>query len=228
MRIVALEEISTIDYPNVPSAVVYTSGCSLRCPYCYNYEMVIDPESFTELEANEVFKKLIELKPFIDGVVITGGEPLIQSGLIVFVKALHRAGFKVKLDTNGMHPKELEALIPFVDFVAMDVKTNREMFKLFTSPEDGYERMIESSDIVKMKAKDYEFRVTMVKPFISLAAMTELTHYVLADSKKVALQRPLFDHVMYPEIEMSAPSEDEIEMYVYMLESSGVKTVIVR
>jgi pyruvate formate lyase activating enzyme len=188
--------------------------------------MVTDPNSFERLGVNDTFKKLLELKPFIDGVVITGGEPLIQAGLLVFIKALRNAGFKVKVDTNGMHPDVLKAILPFVNYVAMDIKTNDQYFEYFGDPE-GFQKMIDSMNHIYTSGKDYEFRITVVEPFINHAVIGELG-LALCGAKRVALQRPILDDVARPDIMQKAPTEANLQLYVDMLKKWGVQEVIVR
>lgn len=152
-----------VDYPGKVAATLFTVGCDFRCPFCHNPELV-DPDRLTPaLDEGEVLDRLRERVGFIDGVVISGGEPTIQTSLPEFVERVKRLGLYVKLDTNGSRPEVLRALLATqcVDYIAMDVK----------APLDCYDRLIgTASDVGAIKesialivncAPDYEFRTTV-------------------------------------------------------------------
>ncbi len=123
MRFAGYQKTSLIDYPDRVASVLFTAGCNLRCPYCHNGELV-HGYAGPFLEADEVLESLVERKRYVDSVVITGGEPTIHSGLPGFLGRLKEHGFNVKLDTNGFNPDVLRVCLPFVDYIAMDVKTS--------------------------------------------------------------------------------------------------------
>ena len=124
MRIGGLQQTSTLDFPGLVSAVVFTAGCNFRCPYCHNYQLVRAPESLLSLPADGVLARLRPFAGWIDGVVISGGEPTLHAGLAELCAAIKGLGFAVKLDTNGHRPQVVEALAArgLVDMVAMDLK----------------------------------------------------------------------------------------------------------
>ena len=117
-------ETSFLDWPGQVCAVVFLPYCNLRCPYCHNHQLVLKPDSLETLSMDDVLRRLSSLRDWIDGLCITGGEPTIHRTLPVLLKAVHEAGFKTKLDTNGTQPEILEFLISegLVDHVAMDIK----------------------------------------------------------------------------------------------------------
>ena len=125
-----------MDYPGKIASVVFTQGCNFSCPYCHNRELIpVSPGSFPSAP---VFSHLEKNRLLLDGVVITGGEPTLHSGLPDFIKAVRDLGLAVKLDTNGTNPKMLEILIrqDLVDYIAMDVKSSMdsERYSLATEP----------------------------------------------------------------------------------------------
>ncbi|MEM2320111.1 MAG: anaerobic ribonucleoside-triphosphate reductase activating protein, partial [Candidatus Bathyarchaeia archaeon] len=125
MKFSGLQKTSLIDYPDRVAAVLFTPGCNLRCPYCYNWRIVVDPKP-PFLNEETAIQILEERKRYVDAVVVTGGEPTIHKELPRFLKRLKEKGFAVKLDTNGLNAKVLEECLPYVDYVALDVKTSPE------------------------------------------------------------------------------------------------------
>jgi len=125
MEIGGVHWLSVIDCPDKLSSVIFTQGCNFNCPYCHN-KSFINTNIIGSINKDYILGKLRDRKDFIDGVVITGGEPTIhESELVHLVNALKSMGFFVKLDTNGTNPILLDYLIGngLVDYVAMDIKT---------------------------------------------------------------------------------------------------------
>ncbi len=171
LRVSGLERSSLLDYPGKISAIIFTHGCNLRCPYCHNPELVIEgfnkDASFSE---NDILSFLESRKGKLDALVITGGEPLVQSDLLPFIKKVKEMGFLIKLDTNGTFPDKLKDFIEtgLIDYIAMDVKYPKvEYVKNSMIP--GVSKKIEKSiKIIMNSGLDYEFRTTYVKPLHSL------------------------------------------------------------
>ncbi|HRY22617.1 MAG TPA: anaerobic ribonucleoside-triphosphate reductase activating protein [Candidatus Dojkabacteria bacterium] len=171
LRVSGLERSSLLDYPGKISAIIFTHGCNLRCPYCHNPELVIEgfnkDGSFSE---KDILSFLESRKGKLDALVITGGEPLVQSNLLPFIKKVKEMGFLIKLDTNGTFPDRLKDFIEtgFIDYIAMDVKYPKvEYIKNAMIP--GIAKKIEKSiKIIMDSGLDYEFRTTYVKPLHSL------------------------------------------------------------
>ena len=164
MKFSGLQKISLIDYPNKVASVLYTPGCNLRCPFCHNWRIVVDPKPPFLHEA-AALKILESRKKYVDAVVVTGGEPTMHKELPKFLAKLKKRGFQVKLDTNGFYPEVLEECLPYVDYVAMDVKTSLEKYKqLGTKDTVGLMRTVE---ILKTGKVPYEFRTTAVPEFVT-------------------------------------------------------------
>ena len=164
MKFSGLQKISLIDYPNKVASVLYTPGCNLRCPFCHNWRIVVDPKPPFLHEA-AALKILESRKKYVDAVVVTGGEPTMHKELPKFLAKLKKRGFMVKLDTNGFYPEVLEECLPYVDYVALDVKTSLEKYKqLGTKDTVGLMRTVE---ILKTGKVPYEFRTTVVPEFVT-------------------------------------------------------------
>lgn len=123
MVIKGIERLSLSDYPGLVSCVVFTPGCNLACPFCHNRDLVLNSPKIKAIPEQEVFEFLGKRKGMLDGVVVTGGEPTLQKGLPDFLKRVKSLGYQIKLDSNGLRPRELQKVINLIDFLAMDVKT---------------------------------------------------------------------------------------------------------
>lgn len=155
---------SIIEYPGKISSVVFIGGCNLRCPFCYNPDLVLPElvEKLSDISEDEVIKKLKERKGFIDGVSFTGGEPLLAPGLMSFLKRVKdEIGIKVKIDTNGTLPDRLKTALPFIDYISMDIKSSPEKYPVATGNNTEFKKVEESIEIIK-GIENYEFRTTMV------------------------------------------------------------------
>lgn len=117
-------ENSLLDWPGQICAVLFLPYCNLRCPYCHNHQLVLEPDTLETLSLEAILDRLHGFKEWVDGICITGGEPTIHRELPVLLRRIHEAGFKTKLDTNGTQPETLHYLISekLVNCVAMDVK----------------------------------------------------------------------------------------------------------
>ncbi|MGA1874954.1 MAG: anaerobic ribonucleoside-triphosphate reductase activating protein [bacterium] len=123
-RIKGFYETSLVDWHGKISSVIFLSGCNLRCPYCHNHELVLESDSFQAIPFQWVTGRLQEFIGWIDGVVISGGEPCLYARLPEMIQGFRELSLKVKLDTNGTKPDMLVFLLDsgLVDYVAMDVK----------------------------------------------------------------------------------------------------------
>ncbi|MDD4381869.1 MAG: anaerobic ribonucleoside-triphosphate reductase activating protein [Candidatus Dojkabacteria bacterium] len=162
LRIGGLEKSSLLDYPDKISTVIFLYGCNLRCRYCHNPELVTQPfrkeVSYTEKEVLDFLRSRIGK---VDGVVITGGEPLIQRNIEGFIRKIKKLGLLVKLDTNGFFPNMLSKLIKndLIDYISMDVKYSEEEYLKYTGNISKVKRSIK---MIMDSGIDYEFRTTYI------------------------------------------------------------------
>lgn len=169
MRIAGFEKFTLLDYPGKMVAVVFTPGCVFRCPFCHNPEL-IEPHDetskrlFLENKEEEFFAFLERRKGKLDGVCITGGEPTLHKDLETFILRVKDMGFLVKLDTNGLFPHIVERILDggLVDYWAMDIKHTKEKYFLATGKEIHIDSIKRSVELLMKRAKDYEFRTTVV------------------------------------------------------------------
>lgn len=164
MRIGGFQKLTLLDFPGKVACILFTPGCNFKCPFCHNGGLVthIDPQTFlTQEEVLSYLKKRIGL---LDGIVITGGEPLLQEGVESFLTQVKAMGYAVKLDTNGTFPRKLKMLAEagLVDYVAMDIKNTPEKYSLTAGcPGLSLDAVQESISYLLSNAVDYEFRTTV-------------------------------------------------------------------
>ncbi len=167
MNIEGLNKVTLLDYPGHVACTVFTGGCDLRCPFCHNSQLVLHP-NFSPIDEEEIFRLLRRRRGVLDGVAITGGEPLLQPDIGDFISRVRELGYAVKLDTNGTHPARLAALLRSgaVDHVAMDIKNSPERYpETVGIPDFDTSAVTESIGIIMSEAPDYEFRTTVVAEF---------------------------------------------------------------
>lgn len=166
MIITGFQKSTLLDYPGKVSALIFTYGCNLRCQYCHNPELVIRKcLKKNIIEEETVISFLKERKGLLDALVITGGEPTLQHDLIPFIKKVKRLGYIVKLDTNGTDSKIVKDILDLdiVDYWAMDVKYEEELYKQNLINSIPYSEIQNSIKEIMKRGKDYEFRTTYVK-----------------------------------------------------------------
>jgi pyruvate formate lyase activating enzyme len=152
--------ISSVEYPGKISLVLFTGGCILRCPYCHNPELISGGE---EVDLDEIKLKIQDSLNFIDSLVITGGEPLVQfEDLKELLNYLKDTELKIKLDTNGCYPERLEEIIHLVDYVALDVKAPANKYEEITGA-SIWDDVKKSMEIVRKSPNTFlECRTTYV------------------------------------------------------------------
>lgn len=165
MDVQGLQKMTLLDWPGKVACTVFLGGCDFRCPFCHNAEL-LEGNLTAELTQGELLDFLRKRRGLLDGVCVTGGEPLLRpdlAGLLSDIKAL---GYPVKLDTNGSHPDRLAALWErgLVDYVAMDVKNSPERYgETAGVPKLDLTPIRESVSWLLEGHVDYEFRTTVVR-----------------------------------------------------------------
>ena len=168
MLISGLMKMTLLDFPGKVACTVFTGGCNLRCPFCHNAALVTEIDPSAAYSAEDIIKFLKTRQGLLDGVCITGGEPLLQRDIGEFISAVKQLGFKVKLDTNGFFPEKLKRLTEaeLVDYVAMDVKNTFAKYPMTAGIENlDIAPVKESIALLKGGSTEYEFRTTVVKEF---------------------------------------------------------------
>lgn len=188
MKIGGLQKTSLLDYPGYISAIVWTNGCNFRCPFCYNPSLALG--NAVPIPEEEIFSFLEKRKSMIEGVVFTGGEPLLQEDIIECIQKVKALGFLVKIDTNGTNPVKLKEILEkkLVDYVAMDVKAPKEKYRQLSSVNVDISLIESSIDVIKTLAPAYEFRTTMIPELLKKEDIIEIGKWING-AKKYCLQQ---------------------------------------
>ncbi len=201
MTIGGIQKTSLIDYPGKLSCVIFMSGCNFDCPYCHNPSLVrCSEECPASLKGNGLFEFLRSRRGFLDGVVISGGEPTLSKNLVKLCEAVKGLGYSIKLDTNGSRPKDLETLIEqgLVDYIAMDIKTDPSQYNPLVAKGINPEDILASIETILAKAPDYEFRTTCVRGFVDKGVISNIVK-IIKDAKLYALQNFHRAEILHPE-----------------------------
>jgi pyruvate formate lyase activating enzyme len=162
MRIAGIIKQSFVDYPGSIAAAVFTRGCNMNCEFCHNRHILGNEEQISCIDEEQVLSFLEKRRGFLDGVVISGGEPTLQPDLDVFIQKVKYMGYSVKLDTNGTCPGIVRKLIKegMLDYIAMDIKAPLEKYPEICRCNIDPERIVESMTVIMNSGVDYEFRTT--------------------------------------------------------------------
>ncbi|MBI5229065.1 anaerobic ribonucleoside-triphosphate reductase activating protein [Candidatus Micrarchaeota archaeon] len=229
MIIKGVQRTSLIDFPGNICSIVFLAGCSFRCPFCYNKDLVLNSPHIKEIPKESVLRELERRKNYIDGVTITGGEPLLNQDLPEFLSEIKHIGLLVKLDTNGSNPEMLEKSIGenLVDYIAMDIKTSLEKYELATNSKVDFEKIKKSAEIVKNFGKECEFRTTAVPGIVGEKDIEKIGDW-LHGSRKYFLQqfKPLT--TLDPKYERMKPYNKETLYQFKRIATKYFKKVAVR
>lgn len=185
MIIKGFQKLTLLDYPGRTACTVFTGGCNFRCPFCHNALLVTEQDNDFYPE-EDVFEHLKMRKNVLDGVAVTGGEPLLQKDIERFLYEIKDLGYDIKLDTNGSFPEKLAGILELglADYVAMDIKNSPAKyaetigFKAF-----DLAPVQESINILKNSGVDYEFRTTVTADFHTKDSMKELSEWIMNTPK---------------------------------------------
>lgn len=190
MLIKGIQKTTLIDYPPNTAIVLFVGGCNFRCGYCHNASMVVGYEQLPDITEKEVFDFLESRKKWIDAVVITGGEPSLQEDLPEFISKIKKAGFLVKVDTNGTNPAMIDLLISkgLVDYIAMDIKSSLERYDAAAGVKANKDNVKKTASILMQGIVDYEFRLTVVPGLIDKDGLTTVGAWLKGADKFIIQQ----------------------------------------
>ena len=185
MLIHGFQKTTLLDFPQKVAATVFTGGCNLRCPFCHNASLVTHVDPSGVISEEEIFSYLKKRKGILDGVCITGGEPLLQKDVEEFCDKVHALGLLVKLDTNGTFPEKLRAMIEKkkVDYVAMDIKNSLPLYPKTCGLDHAPKGIEESIRLLMSSGIPYEFRTTVVRQLHTEESLLELAHTIQGAEK---------------------------------------------
>lgn len=187
MILKGLQKTTLLDYPTKVACTVFTPGCNFRCPFCHNGSLVVNTNLSETVNIDAFFDYLKKRKGILDGVCITGGEPLMQKGIEDFIAKIKELGYCVKVDTNGSQPQTLRGLIEnrLVDYVAMDIKAPK--IKYFdvcgVDNDDILANVCKSIELLLKKPVDFEFRTTVVRELHTIDDFHEIGSWIKGADK---------------------------------------------
>jgi pyruvate formate lyase activating enzyme len=194
-----IQKSTLIDYPGKVACVLFFSGCNFHCPYCHNPELAkgMAVEPWPEPAAFDFLEKR---KGFIEGVVISGGEPSLHPDVIRVCQTIRQMGYPIKLDTNGSRPDVLKKLISsgLIDYVAMDIKTVPEQYPPYIQKDCNTEAITSSIRLIKNSGLSHEFRTTCIRPLIDKHIMERICGLIQGADLYV-LQQFRLSHVLNPD-----------------------------
>jgi len=231
IKFYGLQKLTLLDYPEKMACTVFTGGCNFRCPFCHNRSLVFLNENDSEIVTEDILDYLESRKKILDGVCISGGEPLIHKGIKDFIRKVKEKGLLVKLDTNGTNPDLLIELVEegLIDYVAMDIKNEPEKYLPAIGMAEydlsGVER---SKNYLLENHVDYEFRTTVVAQFHEVSDFEKIGKWIKG-AKRYYLQN-FEDHGTCIQNGLSEVSRDTLEQmkkaaepFVEKIEIRGIK-----
>lgn len=221
--------VSLIEFPGHISSVVFLGGCNLCCPFCQNRDLVLAPDKIKDLDFKELLEALKLRKDFIEGVSITGGEPLIFKDLEKMLEEFKKLDLKVKLDTNGTNPERLKSIVNsnLVDYVAMDIKTCLDRYDEACGKKVDISKIESSIDFLLATRVDYEFRTTCVPPLVTEKEISLISKRIKG-ARLYALQQFRNEYLLDPTWENITPYEPRQIRELALIAQEYVKKVIIR
>jgi pyruvate formate lyase activating enzyme len=205
MKIGGIQKTSLLDYPNKISTIVWTTGCNFRCPFCYNKNLVF--ETAHTIPEKDIFSFLKKRKSLVEGVVVSGGEPLLQKDIVKFITKVKDLGYDCKLDTNGSFPKKLEELLDkkLVDYVSMDVKAPKKKYKTLAGVSAPLPKIEQSIDLIKKRAPSYEFKTTVVPDLLKKEDILKIAQWIQGAETYYLQQFKINTPLVSSKLETSTP-----------------------
>ena len=214
MKIHGLQKMTLLDFPGRVACTVFLGGCDFRCPFCHNWEL-LDGSCPPLMDDAELLRFLEKRKGLLDGVCITGGEPMLRPELPQLAEKIKALGYPLKLDTNGNHPDTLRAMLEggLVDYVAMDVKNAPERYaETVGVPDVDLAPVRESVSLLLEGRVDYEFRTTVIAELHDADSFAAIGEWIRG-AKQYFLQ-PFTDRETVPYQGLNAPPGEKLAEYL--------------
>ena len=228
MKLYGFQKLTLLDFPGHTAATVFTGGCNLRCPFCHNSLLVTEVSDLESIDESEVLSYLRKRSGILDGLAITGGEPLLSREIRPFIEEVRKIGMKVKLDTNGFYPEKLRELAEagLLDYVAVDVKNSKERYGETVGVPGIDLRPVEETVRYLLSGRvPYEFRTTVVSELHSVDDIGKIGQWI-AGADRYFLQC-FVDSGATISPGLSAPSREKLKEMAEKA-SPFVKTVKIR
>lgn len=218
IKLFGLQKLTLLDYPQKMASTIFTGGCNMRCPFCQNSDLVFLSENTSQIKTDDILSFLEKRKHVLEGVCITGGEPLLNDALAPFLRNIKDLGYKVKLDTNGSFPKRLKKLVDekLIDYVAMDIKNCPDRYAETTGVSNfNMEPIQESITYLLENHIPYEFRTTVVKEYHTAEDMLAIGKWI--EGANAYYLQNFQDSECVIKKGLHSCSKEELESYVEIL-----------
>lgn len=179
MKVAGLVPFTTIDFPNRLAGVVFFQGCPLKCPYCHNPNLQ-DFSHNSTLLWDDVVSFFSERKKRLDGVVLSGGEPLMQPDILNAIQAIKSMGFEVAIHTSGIYPEKMKEILPFIDWVGLDIKAPKSKYDLLSGRPHISDKVFETLKLLSDSDIDFEVRTTLDPLLLTVADIYQLAAEIKA------------------------------------------------
>ncbi|MFH1588149.1 MAG: anaerobic ribonucleoside-triphosphate reductase activating protein [Candidatus Diapherotrites archaeon] len=191
MDFYGIQKTTLVDFPDTIACVLFTGRCNFKCGFCYNKDLVLNPKKLPKISEQEAIDFLIKKKKYLEGLVISGGEPTLHKELSSFIKKAKEIGYKIKLDTNGSNPEVLEKLFKekLLDYVAMDIKSSEKNYEKACGVKIDFSNIKKSVSLIMNSGIDYEFRSTIMPEFYSKKDAELIANELIPNAKIYFLQQ---------------------------------------
>lgn len=214
MQIGGFQKLTLLDFPGQVACIVFTMGCNFRCPFCQNAGLVLPDVACEEITPETVLAYLQKRRNVLDGVVISGGEPLLQPDCESLLRDIRAQGYKIKLDTNGSFPLRLQAVLEaeLVDYVAMDIKQAPSRYESACGiPGERVVQLVtQSLQILRSSGVPYELRTTVVKGIHTKEDLAALAAWIAGPMPYYLQSYEVSEQILKPD-GLSCFTEDELE-----------------
>lgn len=226
MKINGFQKLTLLDFPGRVACIIFTAGCNFRCPFCHNASLVTHIDNTNTFSEDEILDYLKKREGIIDGVCITGGEPLLQPDLEEFIIKIKNLGLAVKLDTNGSSPEKLISLVEkgLLDYVAMDIKNCKDKYSLTAGADINLSDIEKSVSFLLENHVPYEFRTTVVDGMHTPQDIVSIASWI-SGAEKYFLQNFVDSGDILGE-KMAPLSQNELENLLKTAQNSGLQAFL--
>lgn len=221
MKIYGFNKTTLLDYPEHVASTIFTGGCNFRCPFCHNKDLVLLSSDYPQISEEEILAFLKKRKGILTGVCVTGGEPTLQADLPEFLQKIKEIGYLIKLDTNGYQPAVLQSLVEkkLVDYIAMDIKTDKEHYAdLVNIPHFSISNIEESISYIMHSGLPSEFRTTVVKELHNTDTFLHIRDWISGASAYYLQNYKDSENVLQKGFH--GYSKEELQEFLYILSPS--------
>ena len=219
--------VSMTDWDKYLSAVIFFGNCNFKCTYCHNPEIAFSPD-LPELDRAYIVTNLISRKNWLEGVVLSGGEPTLNPYLFEFIKEIKDIGFKVKLDTNGSKPHVVSYLLKnnLIDYIALDVKTSLSEYHKLTGNLFDVNNLTKTIDLILKSGIDHEFRTTIYPEYVSKYNINKIIKLISGCKLYVLQQFNPKKTLSKKAGEFQPYKKEEAIFFLNEIEKEGIKVVM--